>query len=141
MNTRRGFTMIGLLMLIVMLGILAVIAIPLFVDLRSNANQVANDAVALSMGSVAVSNKAACHEWNQMARAGISFKVSKCSDVAPLVRPALTLEKAGVVAEGTYNLRIDSPVATNDLEAACLLQHRVNGITYTSGYVVIGACN
>lgn len=41
MNKEKGFTMIELVMVIVIIGILAAIAIPRFMDLRSSANTAA----------------------------------------------------------------------------------------------------
>ena len=41
MNKEKGFTMIELVMVIVIIGILAAIAIPKFLDLRANARQAA----------------------------------------------------------------------------------------------------
>ncbi len=141
MKIQRGFMIKKIIIAMITLGILAIIAIPMCVDLRNNANQAAHDGVAAGMESASAINKSACKELNQIPTAGRSIRVSSCRDISPQVRPALTLVAAGSAVEGAYNLWINSLVPTNDSEAACLLQHRINGTTYTSNYIIIGACN
>lgn len=141
MKIRRGFTMLELGVVLIMLGILAIIAVPLCIDLRGNANQAANDAMANAMGLASAANKAACKESKQIVIQKKSVKVSKCSDIAPLVRPVVTLKAPGRAVKNGYNLMFDARVTKNGMEAACMLQRKINGKTYTSSFIVTGACN
>ncbi len=141
MSTQKGFTMIELVMVIVILGILAAVAIPRFIDLQSNAQQAAVDGVAGSLATASSINYAGCSAVGNTVTAGKCITVSQCSDVASAITPALTLGTAGAAIADTYNLAADTAAATNGTEATCTLQISKNGTTYTATYTVTGAGN
>lgn len=58
-SRQTGFTLIELIMVIVILGVLSAVAIPKYLDLKSDANLAAVQGVAGSLGSAAAVNFAA----------------------------------------------------------------------------------
>ena len=73
--TQRGFTLLELIVVMVILGILGAIAIPQFVDLESEASQAAVDGIAGALNSAAALNYAACRaSSNECVK-----KISDCS--------------------------------------------------------------
>lgn len=82
---QQGFTLIELVMVIVILGILAVVAIPRFIDLRAEARQGATEGVAGALGSAAAINYATC----QIAPSGGASKcvpITNCTGTGPLLQ-------------------------------------------------------
>ena len=79
-SAQRGFTMIELIIVIVILGILAAIALPKFVDVSDDAKQSAVAGVAGAMASATSINYGGCLVTNQAPTAGKCVKVLSCAD-------------------------------------------------------------
>lgn len=140
MKKQAGFTLIELVMVIVVLGILAAVAIPKFIDLTSNAQTAAINGIAGSLSAANSNNYASCSALGNVVTANKCVQMTKCSDVATLLlTPAMTLGTAGAAVANTYNLLADTAVAANGTVATCTLQISKSSITYTATYNVTGA--
>lgn len=84
MNKQSGFTLIELVMVIVILGVLAAVAMPKFVDLKGDAQQSAVDGVAGSLSSAASINFAA-----RSAKSTNGVAIANCTDVASALQGGL----------------------------------------------------
>lgn len=76
MKKQKGFTLIELVMVIVIIGILAVTAMPNFINLSGDAQQAATDGVASALGSASAINYAA-----RTADAANGVAVDDCQDI------------------------------------------------------------
>ena len=105
---QRGFTLIELVIVIVIIGILAAIAIPKFVDLSGEANQAAVSGVGGALAAAAAVNYAAKKAGNSSG-----VVLANCTAVAPLLQ-------GGALPSG---YAIGSVVLTAETPATCRVTH------------------
>ena len=99
--------MIELVMVIVILGVLAAVAIPKFVDLKSDARAAARDGVAGALNSAAAINYA-----SRSANVAKGNAVVNCSDVATSMQGGLPSEYSITAAAVAANTSVACTLST-----------------------------
>jgi MSHA pilin protein MshA len=116
-QTQSGFTLIELVMVIVILGVLAAVAIPKFVDLKGDAVTAATNGVAGSLSSAAAINYAA-----RSANSTKGNAVGNCTDIATALQGGLptgyTITTGAVTAGATATCTLTNTTVTPNVTAS-----------------------
>ncbi len=115
-QVQRGFTLIELVMVIVILGVLAAVAIPKFVDLKGDAVTASTAGVAGALSSAAAVNYAA-----RSANVANGNQVLNCTAVATSLQGGLptgyAITAAGVTAGNSATCTLTNSTVTPNVTA------------------------
>ncbi len=108
----QGFTLIELVIVIAIIGILSAVAIPKFINLSSNAQTAATNAVAGALGAANASNYAA-----RKLSSSLGVAVANCTDVSSALQGGLptgyTITSAAAAADTTVTCTLTGPSSTS----------------------------
>lgn len=96
----RGFTLVEIIMVMILVGVLVVIALPKFIDMTSSSNQVEVDAIAEALTAVSAKNYSL-----SLSGSPDAFTVNNCTDVSQGLPPGHSMPggfTVSSIAVGTH---------------------------------------
>ena len=136
MRKQKGFTLIELIVVIVILGILSATALPKFIDLTSDAYQSAAEGYGGALNSANALNYAGCAAKGFVATTDKCVKVTKCSDLGALLAPSIVFTAGAALPTPTVakTFYLVTDTASTAAGATCTAVYgtgKNGGVTFT----------
>lgn len=82
MRTKKGFTLVEVVAVVIVLAIIAAVAIPRYADMRTNANQASVNSVAAGLGSASADNFT-----RRSSNSALGTAVANCTTIGTFTSP------------------------------------------------------